>query len=248
MSSTRPDLAPFLPPFPFRMRNAEILTVAYRSTAAAVARFVPDELEPADERVILHFYRIHDAGPFAAYGELAVHLPVHHPPTGVSGAFSPLLYLESDGALASGREIFGQPKKLATVTLAPDGDLLVGRMRRNGIDVVTATMALHQTQSSVEALQALGFGTNINLKVIPSVDGSGPAVRQVTARDFADLHVHEVWEGFGTVELRPNAQAPVFLLPVVEVERALYWRADFTAVWGRVLESLTVEQTDAALV
>lgn len=107
MSSTRPDLAPFVPPFPFRMRNAEILTVAYRSTAAAVARFVPDELEPADERVILHFYRIHDAGPFAAYGELAVHLPVHHPRTGVSGAFSPLLYVESDGALASGREILG---------------------------------------------------------------------------------------------------------------------------------------------
>jgi len=248
MSSRRPDLAPFVPPFPFRMRNAELLTVAYRSSAEAVAQFVPDELEPAGDRVILHFYRIHDAGPFAAYGELAVHLPVRHAPTGVTGAYSPLLYLESDGALASGREIFGQPKKIATVTLAPDGDLLVGRMTRNGIDVVTATMSLRQTPSSVEALQALGFGTNINLKVIPSVDGSGPAVHELTARDFEDLHVHEVWEGFGTVELRPNAQAPVFLLPVTEVERAFYWRADFTATWGRVLERLTVVEADAALV
>src|SRR3954464_15929599 len=107
--STYVDLASSVPALPFRMHDAEIFTVAYRSTAEAVARFVPDELEPAGERVILHFYRIHDAGPFAAYGELAVHLPVHHHRTGVSGAFSPLLYLESDGALASGREIFGQP-------------------------------------------------------------------------------------------------------------------------------------------
>jgi len=230
------------------MRDAEVLTVAYRSTTDAVARFVPEELEPAGNRVLLHFYRIHDAGPFAAYGELQVHIPVHHPATGTSGAFSPFMYLESDGATASGREIFGQPKKIATITLAPDGDLLVGRLWRNGIDVVTATMALRQQPSSLETLQELGFGTNINLKVIPSVDGSGPAVRELTARDFEDMHVHEVWEGFGTVELRPNAQAPVFLLPVVEVERAFYWRADFTAVWGRVLESLKVEDPDPALV
>ena len=248
MSSPKPDIAPIIPEFPFRMRDAEILTVAYRSTAEAVARFVPEELEPAGDRVLLHFYRIHDAGPFAAYGELQVHLPVRHPASGTSGAFSPFMYLESDGATASGREIFGQPKKIATITLAPDGDLLVGRLRRNGIDVVTATMALRQRPSSLEALQELGFGTNINLKVIPSVDGSGPAVRELTARDFEDLVVHEVWEGLGTVELRPNAQAPVFLLPVVEVERAFYWRADFTAVWGRVLESLKVEDADPALV
>jgi acetoacetate decarboxylase len=248
VGTTHPDLAPFVPTFPFRMRDAEILTVAYRSTAEAVARFVPEELEPAGERVLLHFYRIHDAGPFAAYGELQVHIPVRHPATGVSGGFSPFMYLESDGATASGREIFGQPKKIATITLAPEGDLLVGRMTRNGIDVVTATMALRQAPSSVEALQALGFGTNINLKLIPSVDGSGPAVHELTARDFEDLHVHEVWEGFGTVELRPNAQAPLFLLPVVEVERAFYWRADFTATWGRVLERLTVAEADAALV
>lgn len=230
-------LVPAVPAMPFRMRDAEIFTIAYRSRREAIAAFVPEELSPIGDRVLLHFYRIHDAGPYGSYNELQVHIPVSHAPTGTIGAYSPILLLESDGAIATGRELFGQPKKAAHVSLNAEGDLLVARAERNGIDVATATMPCRQTPSTPEVLQELSFGTNINLKVIPAVDGSGDAVRQLTARDFNDVKIHEVWEGLGTVELRPNAQAPIHLLPVLEVERALYWRADFTAGFGRVLET-----------
>jgi acetoacetate decarboxylase len=237
------DLSPAVPALPFRMRDAEIFTVAYTSNPDSIAAFVPEELEPLGDRVLLHFYRIHDAGPYGSYSECSVQLPVRHDRSGTVGAFSPILLLGSDGAIATGRELFGQRKKAATVTLAPDGDLLVARVQRNGIDVVTATMPCRQAPSTPAALQELSFGTNINLKIIPAVDGSGDAVRELTARDFTDVDIHEVWEGFGTVELRPNAQAPLHLLPVRDVMRALYWRADFTANFGRVLESCDTPAT-----
>jgi acetoacetate decarboxylase len=48
--------------------------------------------------------------------------------------------------------------------------------------------------------------------------------------------VDEVWRGHGTLELRPNAQVPVHLLPVREVVEAFYWRADFSLVDGTVIE------------
>jgi acetoacetate decarboxylase len=47
-----------------------------------------------------------------------------------------------------------------------------------------------------------------------------------------------VWRGPGTLELRPNAQAPVYLLPVLDVVEAFHWVADFTLVYGEVLEDL----------
>ncbi len=50
--------------------------------------------------------------------------------------------------------------------------------------------------------------------------------------------IHEVWQGPATIELRANAQAPVYLLPVLEVESAFHWRVDFTLEYGRVLEGL----------
>jgi len=230
-----------IPRFPIRFRNIEILTIEYRSTPEGIAQFLPEQLTPRSDRVLIHIYRLHDPDWFGPYGELAVHIPVRHERSDVEGSFSPIFVLESDAAIAAGREIFGQPKKAGTVTLARDGDLLVGRVTRNGIDLLTATMAYKQRPSSPEALSALEFGTNINLKVIPAVDGPGDAVRQLTARDFADVEFHGVWEGDATVELRPNAQVPVHLLPVLEVERAFHWWADFTAVYGRVLETLTAE-------
>jgi acetoacetate decarboxylase len=230
--------APLVPTFPLRMRDTEILTVAYRTDAGAVERFLPPELEAAGDRVLVHIYRMHDADWFGRYGESAVHLPVRHPASTTEGVYSPLLYVDSDGAVAAGREIYGQPKKAARIELAANGDLLVGKVRRNRIDVATATMPYKQRPADATALDALGFATNINLKVIPAVDGAGAAVHELTAREFANVHVHEVWQGPGTLELRPNAQAPMYLLPVLEVESALHWRADFTLVHGRVLERL----------
>src|SRR3546814_20356739 len=66
------------------------------------------------------------------------------------------------------------------------------------------------------------------------IDGT-PAIRQITSRRLTDVTVHECWEGPCTVELRPNIQAPVYRLPVVEMLNAFYWRADFTLVRGEVL-------------
>jgi acetoacetate decarboxylase len=231
-------VAPLVPQLPLRMRDTEIFTVAYRTSPEAVAGLLPDALESRAPRAILHFYRMNDAEWFGRYGEFALHLPVRHPASGATGAYSPFLFVENAGAVAAGRELYGQPKKDGRIELGPVDDLLVGRLTRNGIDVATATMPYKQLQGKTDDLDALGFRTNINLKVIPSVDGSGDDVRQLTAREFDDVVVHEVWRGPGTVELRPNAQAPLHLLPVLEVENALYWRADFTLVHGRVLEDL----------
>jgi acetoacetate decarboxylase len=187
--------------------------------------------------VIVHLYRMHDADWFGVYGESAIQIPAVHEASGTAGAYSPLLFVESDGAVAAGREIYGQPKKGATITLAPEGDLLVGRVTRNGIDVLTATMPYKQRQATAADLEAhASFRTNLNLKVVPSVDGEGAAVAELTARTLEDVVVHEAWRGPGTVELRPNAQAPVHLLPVRDVVEAFHWRVDFTLAYGRVLE------------
>jgi acetoacetate decarboxylase len=237
--SETPFGAPLVPRFPLRMRNTEILTVVYRSNPAAVDRMVPAVLDRLGDIVLVHLYRMHDADWFGAYGESAIQIPVRHTASGTVGAYSPLLFVENDGAVAAGREIYGQPKKSGQIELGPEGDLLVGRLSRNGIDVLTATTPYKQQSGDADDLERhASFRTNLNLKVIPAVDGSGADVREITARTLADVIVHEVWKGPGTLELRPNAQAPIHLLPVVDVLEAFYWRADFTLVYGEVLERL----------
>ena len=78
------------------------------------------------------------------------------------------------------------------------------------------------------------FATNINLKAVDHIDGR-PAIRQLTSRSLADVKVSECWRGPSTVELRPNAQAPVHRLPVREMLDSYYWSASFTLVPGVIL-------------
>ena len=177
---------------------------------------------------------MHDAEWFGVYCESAFQLPVVLP-DGTGAVYSPFLVLESDGAVAAGRELYGQPKKYGQVSLAPDGDLLVGRVARNGIDIATATTVWKQRPAEGGELERLvpGSAVNVNLRVLPE-DGSEMR-RELVARTFADVEEHEAWVGPATLELRPNAQVPVHLLAVREVVLGLHRVLDLSLPPGHVV-------------
>lgn len=227
--------APLVPPFPFTFRNAEVLTLAYRTESAAIEALLPPPLEPTGDAVMIHVYRMRDVEWIGAYGECNVMVGARLPETGEEGAYSPYLFLDTDVGVAHGREVHGQPKKWAEPKLEARDDLFVGTVTRNGIDVITGTLPYKQRRDTLASVSSLmDFSTNINLKAVDHIDGR-PAIRQLTSRRLGDLTVHECWGGPCTVELRPNAQAPVHKLPVKETLDGLYWRADFTLVPGRVI-------------
>lgn len=225
--------APMVPPFPFAFRNAEILTAYWRTDPEAMAFLLPPPLEPVGDVACVHIYRMNDTDWLGPYGEANVMFAARLGDR--VGAYSPYLALSSDIGVAHGREAHGQPKKLALPSLEVRGDLVVGRVERNGIDVLTATTPYKQRRIGADDLKPhFDFATNINLKAIDHIDGH-PAIRQLTSRRLADLRVHEAWTGPATVELRPNAQLPVFRLPVIEPLDAVHWRADFTLVAGEII-------------
>ncbi|MBX3062982.1 MAG: acetoacetate decarboxylase [Anaerolineae bacterium] len=235
---------PLIPQFPMQMRNTEILTVFYETYPEKMRNIVPPPLEILNNIVIVHIYHMNDSDYFGSYFESAVQIPVFLPGTDIKGAYSPYLYLGSAGAVAVGREVYGQPKKDGQPRLEVRDDLFVGTVTRNGIDVITATLGYKQKRAEVtDMLNYCDFRTNINLKVVPHVDGT-TAIRQLTARTFADVHIHECWRGAATMELRPNAQAPVYKLPVVEVIEGFYWRTDFVLPFGSVIHDYLAEKAD----
>ena len=226
--------APMIPRFPFAFRDTEILTLTYRTDPQAIRALLPEPLVATGDMVMIHFYRMPDTDWLGPYHEVNVMVGAELPGVEV-GSYSPYLFLSSDVGVTHGREIHGQPKKLAEPRLEFRGDLIVGTLQRNGIDVVTGTMPYKQERGSIADLATIfPFATNINLKALDHIDGT-PAVRQLTSRSLSDVTVTECWRGPCTVELRPNAQAPVHRLPVREMGEGFFWRAGFTLVPGRVL-------------
>ena len=226
--------APMIPSFPFTFRKCNIFTLVYRTDPDAIRALLPEPLVPTGDEVMIHLYQMNDTDWLGPYNEANVMFGAELPGRAV-GSYSAYLFLSSDVGVTHGREIHGQPKKFGKPKVEFRDDLIVGTLERNGIDVITGTMPYKQRRADISELADIfPFSTNINLKAVDHIDGS-PAIRQLTSRNLTDVNVTECWRGPCTVELRPNAQAPVHRLPVREMLDGFYWSTDFTLVPGEVL-------------
>ena len=232
--SSTPAGAPLVPLLPIRLRRTEILTVVYRTARDAAGALVPRPLRLASDLCVLHVYHVHDAEWFGDYCESSWQLPVILPDD-TPAVYSPFLVLESDGAVAAGREAYGQPKKAGQVCLEARGDLLVGTVARNGIDVATATMCWKQRAGSGSELDRLIPGAELNVNLRVRQEEEGVISRELVTRCLTDVVEHEAWTGPATLEMRPNAQVPAYLLAVRDVVLGLHRTIDLTLAPGRIV-------------
>ena len=231
---------------PARFSDGEVLTFQYATEPAAIRALLPEPLEPVNDTVQVQVSRwgdvpgmgrnVHECNVMVAARYRGAHGTV-------LGAYSPYFWVESDRAMAGGREFHGQPKRIAEVTVQTIGDLHIGRVRHHGIDIFTGTMQYKPSPSSPDRLRSrVDLITNINFKVINHIDGR-PAIKQLTARDLTDFTVHECWEGPCTAEIRPSATAPLYRLPALTFLEGFYWRTDFRLVGGTILHDYLADRS-----
>jgi acetoacetate decarboxylase len=225
-----------LPPAHFR--DGEVLTFQYTTDRAAIEALLPAPLEAVNDTVQVQVSRWGDvAGSGRNIHECNVMVAARFrgPDETVDGAYSPYFWVESDRAMAGGREFHGQPKRIAAITVETVGDLHVGRVSHNGFDIFTGTLQYKPRTSSFARVRSrVDPVTNLNFKLIHHVDGR-PAIRQLTARGLTDVQVFECYEGPCTVEIRPTATAPLYRLPARAFLEGFYWRTEFRLVGGRIL-------------
>lgn len=231
---------------PVRFVDGEILTVQYRTDPDCVATLVPTPLVPLGDTVMVQIARWGDVpGAGRNTYEANIMLPVKYVDGAgkeTRGAYSPYFFVNSDRTMAGGRELHGQPKRMADVALETRGDLIVGSIARNGIEVFVGTLPYKQKASSfVGVRDRVDLITNINLKIIPHIDGTD-AIRQLTARDLHDVVVHGCWSGPCGAEIRANPQAPLYRLPVLEHLEGFYWLADFSLKGGVIIHDYIAER------
>ena len=111
-----PLTSPAYPRGPYRFVNREYLIITYRTDAAKLRAVVPEPLE-LDEREALvkyEFIRMPDSDGFGDYTESGQVIPVSF--RGRKGGYTHCMFLNDEGPIAGGRELWGFPKKLAQPT------------------------------------------------------------------------------------------------------------------------------------
>jgi len=173
--------------------GAQMLGILYETEPAVVAGLLPPPLEPAAEPWALSYiaeFPETNLGP--GYREGAIFVRCQY--QGEVGNYCLSMPLNDEARMHNGRNIYGFPKKLATVALHRDGNTAEGWIERHGTRFVTVRANLTAKLDE----PPLKVGPNFLFKFMPAADLSrgfdGP-VLLVRQRNEFDYHCFEMGAG-----------------------------------------------------
>jgi acetoacetate decarboxylase len=232
-----PAAGPSYPAGPYRFVDREYMVITYETDPVVIREHLPEPLEPlAEPHVHYEWIKMPDSTGFGSYTESGLVIPCRL--FGEEVNFVSQMYLDVGPPIVAGREIWGFPKKFAHPKLELVKDTLTGTLEYAGQLVAMGTMG-YKHESAVgngERTMAALAKTQVNLKLIPGVDGElEQSICQLVAYNLTDIVVKGSWIGPGRLHLVPHVNAPVADLPVRRVIAAHHFLADLTLPWGRVV-------------
>lgn len=224
--------SPAYPRGPYRFNNREFLIITYETDIDLLRAVVPEPLEVVEPLVKFEFIRMPDSTGFGDYTESGQVIPVRY--KGKMGGYSHAMYLDDHPPIASGREVWGFPKKLANPTLQVVNETFLGTLEYGPVRIATGTMGYkYEALDSKKVAESMA-APNYLLKIIPHVDGT-TRICELVEYYLTDITVKGAWQGPAQLELAHHAMAPVASLPVRRIVSAIHIQSDLTLPYGRVV-------------
>lgn len=241
--SAMPAASPSYPRGPYRFIDREFFIVTYESDPELIKEAVPEPLQPDGSNTVLYeFIKMPDSSGFGNYCESGVVIPCIY--NGEKVNYTAQMYLDCEPPIAAGREIWGFPKKHAHPALKIIKDTLTGTLDYAGHQVAMGTMSykhenlIHNSHDTyIHNIEEMGkkiTKTQVNLKLIPDVDGS-LAIAQLVSYNVTDVKIKGAWKGPARLHLIPHVNAPVADLPVKKIIGGMHFIADLTLPYGKIL-------------
>ena len=234
-SHSMPVFSPSYPAGPYIFKNREYLIITYETDPDALRAALPEPLEPAPGNLcFFEWMKMPDSSGFGDYEESGGGIYATY--KGEPCNFSVQMYLDDEPPITGGREIWGFPKKYGVPRLKVNKDTLTGALHYDEERVALGTMTYKHVslESSLDQVKK-GLGKlNVNLKLIPDVDGT-PKIAQLVGYNLEDIVVKGAWEGPARLHLIPHVNCRVADLPVKRIVGGRHQIVDFTLPYGRVL-------------
>jgi acetoacetate decarboxylase len=187
---------------------ATSLVAVYETDPDVIAAVLPPPLEPTDRPLVSVKVATVDLDrglPQFGAGSFAVQ--ARH--EGTVGNYALLMPMTTEQSVVGGRETFGEPKKLADISLTRDGDRVHGRITRLGTTIIEIS---GRVTGPLEAIE--GRRTDFYFKFLPSPDGKGFDSEPALIYCHRDETSRSVESVDGELVLRDSRFDPVADLPV----------------------------------
>ncbi|MFW9793436.1 MAG: acetoacetate decarboxylase family protein [Candidatus Thorarchaeota archaeon] len=174
-----PLLSPTYPGPPYHYIDSRLFLAMFNPPEDSIQALLPPPLRPSQlPLAALMFGEMpcKEAGTFMESG-LLVQCIFDNPETKEEevGVFFATNYVDTDVAMAGGREIWGYPRKLAKISLNWRKDTITGKVVRDKTTIYKAVCKMEDEGAWIDS------GPNINAKVIPSPSGQGYDLAVLTA-------------------------------------------------------------------
>jgi len=202
-----------------RFVGGQMLSVEFTTDESVVAEVLPPPLEPADApnvRAMVGRWQSNCVGDF--YGG-SIYVAAQH--EGIVGEYVLAMYMDNDVPTIYGRDLFGEPKKVADSALRRRGDSFRGWIDRGGVRIMELQGELTKDTGSWDV-----EGYNFNFKARPAANGSGLEEDAILTRARFEVHAYSSLEGDGSVVLRGSVHDPLDEIPVRSVTKATYMECD----------------------
>jgi acetoacetate decarboxylase len=202
-----------------RFTGGQMLSVEFLSDENVVAEVLPPPLEPADTptvRAMVGRWQSNCVGDF--YGG-SVYVAAKH--EGIEGEYVLAMYMDNDVPTIYGRDLFGEPKKVADSALRRRGEGFRGWIDRGGVRIIELQAELTKDTGSWDV-----EGYNFNFKARPAANGSGLEEDAILTRARFEVHAYSSLEGDGSVVLRGTVHDPLDEIPIRSVTKASYMECD----------------------
>ncbi len=213
-------------------RNCEAIT-AFFTIDGDVSELLPEGVkpysEPANGGIWISNYSFSTLGPYYEYISV-VQVEVD----GEMAYYIPYIYVTNDAAMAAGREVAGAPKKLASIELKKELDVIQGVLERpSGKRLVTFTMK-PETRVSGELIDTILPKPTylLSTRHLPPIRGKGGITQLIKWYSDIDYHVdtrgeRALWAGKASLTYdSPSVIDPVHKIKIGEILLAIYFQFD----------------------
>lgn len=205
-----------------RFLNGRRITVEFLTSEETYRRLLPPLLEPADEPLMIAGIGRWDSNCIGTYTGGSVSLVARH--AGCTGGAAVGMWMDSERAVAFGRDVLGEPKKLADASITVRGDQVTAWIERGGERIleIDAELGEDAGASSVERF-------SFNYRSRQAVDGfqlDGPAV--LTRTSFM-TDIRACRGATARLALRSTPDDALGEIEIIEIRGAQYQLHDIVA-------------------
>ncbi len=211
------------------------ISAVYRTDPEIIAKVLPPPLQPTDEPLVTvsvsHIGASNTLQPFGAAG-----LVVAAQYEGIAGSYPLTMPMSTDSTVIFGRELYGEPKKLAETVVQRDGDTIVGTVQRHAITYLEIRGDVVERVEPGESNES----TRFYFKIMPAPNGDGFDNDPVLVRVRHTGRSRLIERLDGEVILRESPHDPVVDVPVRELIGITYSEGD-TYTHGEILTRIPRE-------